>query len=95
MLPKSAFRKNAAIYKIMANPKRLEILNILARGERAVSELIKAVGARKANISQHLAVLRSLGLIKSRRSGQNIYYKIVDPRIVEPCRIFHKLSFPK
>jgi len=92
VLPKAAFRKNAEIYKTMASPKRLEILNILAQGEQTAGSLTKVVGAKKANISQHLAVLRHLGLVKTRRRGQNIYYRIADSRIVEPCRIFYNLS---
>ncbi len=79
------------IYKILANSKRLEILNILKLNETSVENLIKITKLPKANLSQHLALMRHNGLIVPRREGLNVYYKIVDPRIVEPCKILHQL----
>jgi ArsR family transcriptional regulator, virulence genes transcriptional regulator len=90
-LPKIAYSRNAHIYKFLANPKRLEILNLLREQEMSVEELIKTVGVSKANISQHLAILRHAGLVKARREGLNVYYRIVDPLVVEPCRILYRL----
>jgi DNA-binding transcriptional ArsR family regulator len=91
-LPRSAYEKNAEIYKILANPKRLEILNLLREQEMPVEDLVKILGIPKANVSQHLALLRHAKLVTVRRSGLNGYYNIIDPRIVEPCRILHKLA---
>jgi len=90
-LPQEAYHKNASIYKILANSKRLEVLNILKKGEAGVDELLKITKLSKANLSQHLALLRHNGLVQTRRSGLNVFYKIVDPRIVEPCKILHQL----
>lgn len=90
-LPQEAYNKNANIYKILANSKRLEVLNILKTGETGVEELLKITGLSKANLSQHLALLRHSGLVQTRREGLNIFYTIVDPRIVEPCKILHNL----
>lgn len=90
-LPKEAYEKNALIYKILANSKRLEILNILKIKETSVENLIKVTKLPKANLSQHLALMRHNGLIVPRREGLNVYYSIVDPRIVEPCKILHQL----
>jgi len=91
LLSKEAYNKNAYIYKILANPKRLEILNLLKRKEMSCEEMIKVTKMPKANLSQHLALLRHNGLVQTRRNGLNIYYKIVDKRIVEPCKILHRL----
>lgn len=90
-LPKEAYQKNALIYKILANSKRLEILNILKIQETSVEDLLKITKLPKANLSQHLAVMRHNGLIVPRREGLKIYYTIIDPRIVEPCKILHGL----
>ncbi len=90
-LPKEAYEKNAHIYRILANHKRLEVLNILKRGETAVEDLLDITGMSKANLSQHLALLRHNGLVSTRKDGLNVYYRIVDPRIVEPCKILHSL----
>lgn len=89
--PKEVYEKNAEIYKIMANPKRLEILNIIKDQEVGVDELSKVIGINKANTSQHLAVLRHLKIVSSKRMGKNVFYKLVDPRIVEPCRILKEI----
>ncbi len=91
-LPRTAYEDNAVTYKILANPKRLEILNLLREQEMPVEELVKELGINKANVSQHLALLRHARLVRVHRKGLNAYYNIVDPRIVEPCRILYKLS---
>lgn len=88
---KDVYQKNAELYKVMANAKRLEILNTIKDKEVTVNELSKVLGTRKSNTSQHLAYLRLVGLVMTRRQGKNIFYKIVDPKIVEPCKIFKEL----
>ncbi len=88
---KEVYEKNAELYKVMANPKRLEILNTIRNGEATVNELSEILGTRKSNTSQHLAYLRLVGLVLTRRQGKNVYYRIADKRIVEPCAIFKKL----
>ena len=90
-LPKEAYQKNALVYKILANSKRLEILNILKLKETAVEDILKITKLSRANLSQHLALMRHTGLVIPRREGLNVYYTIVDPRIVEPCKILHTL----
>lgn len=79
----------------MANPKRLEILNTIMDKEATVNELSEVLGTRKSNTSQHLAYLRYLGLVTTRRQGKNIFYKITDPGIVAPCAIFKELREKK
>ncbi|MBI2618230.1 winged helix-turn-helix transcriptional regulator [Candidatus Kaiserbacteria bacterium] len=88
--PQETYERNALIYRILANHKRLEILNILKKRELTVEELRKALKIRKANLSQHLAILRAHYLVKVRRDGRNMYYTVRDPRIIEPCKILHQ-----
>src|SRR3989344_4151955 len=87
-LNKEDYQKNAVLYKVMANAKRLEILNTIKDREANVNELSAILGTRKSNTSQHLMYLRYLGLVTTRRQGKNIFYRISDPEIVTPCRIF-------
>lgn len=89
--PKATYERNANVYKLLANSKRLEILNLIKHQELPVEELVKTLKLPKANVSQHLAVLRHARLVTVRRNGLNAYYKITNPKIVEPCRILHKL----
>ena len=76
---------------MLANPKRLEILNTIADKEATVTQLSTLLGIRKANTSQHLMVMRYLGLVKTRKEGKFVFYRIIDPGLVEPCRILKKL----
>jgi ArsR family transcriptional regulator len=85
--PKEVYERNAEIYKLMANPKRLEILNILKNGQATLSQLVEIVRAPKPNISQHLAILSHLRLIHRTKRNREAYYKIVNPKIVEACKI--------
>jgi DNA-binding transcriptional ArsR family regulator len=94
-LPKSAFEQNALIYKLMANPKRLEILNALRDREYSVEELTQLLEVPKPNVSQHLALLRAARLVRVRRNGLSAYYRITDRRIVDPCRILYSLHKEK
>ncbi len=88
---KKTFERNAKIYKLMANAKRLEILNLLKMNEMTVTELVNAMGVRKANVSQHLAILRYIKLVKVKRVGKNAFYSIADAKIVEPCKIMNDI----
>lgn len=90
-LPQQAYQLNAEVYKLLANPKRLEILNLLREQELSVEELIKVLRLPKVNVSQHLTILRQAQLVTVRRNGLSAYYNISDPRIVEPCRILHQM----
>ncbi|KKS95055.1 MAG: Regulatory protein ArsR [Microgenomates group bacterium GW2011_GWC1_43_13] len=92
---KEIYKKNAELYKVMANAKRLEILNLIVEKEATVNELSKALGIRKSNTSQHLSYLRYVGLVTTRRQGKNVFYKITNPKIVEPCKIFNELRANK
>jgi DNA-binding transcriptional ArsR family regulator len=66
----------AQLLTAMANPKRLLILCNLLERERSVGELLGIVGLEQSPLSQHLAKLRALGLVKTRREGQAIYYRL-------------------
>lgn len=71
----------AQIFKILAHPARIAILNILRDGEHCVCHMEAYLGLRQAYISQQLAVLREAGLIQDRRDGWNVFYRVVNPDI--------------
>jgi ArsR family transcriptional regulator len=75
----------------MANPKRLEILNILSKNNATLSELTEIIGATKVNISQHLSVLKHLRLVTVIKRSKEVYYSIVNPEIVNSCEILRNL----
>ena len=85
-------QRYAAIGRALADPKRLCVLESLASGELSVSELSTTVGCQVPNMSQHLAVLRSAGLVQSRREGSTIFYRLADVRVLEAYRLIQSLA---
>ncbi len=85
------FELQAEICQIMANPKRLQIVNLLKNGELSVGEIVRAMGIPKANVSQHLSIMRQKGLIISRREGTAIFYRLASPKITEACSIMREV----
>ncbi len=77
----SDFESAAKLFKTLMHPARLEILDILRKGEACVCHMEAALGYRQAYISQQLMVLREAGLVQDRRDGWNIYYRVVDPNV--------------
>jgi DNA-binding transcriptional ArsR family regulator len=82
---KSLFEMQSDVCKTLGSPKRIEILNALKEGEKTVSELVEILGVPKANVSQHLAVIRHKGILKSRRDGINIYYSVSNRKVIDAC----------
>jgi DNA-binding transcriptional ArsR family regulator len=85
-------QRYAAIGRALSDPKRLCVLETLAAGELSVSELSTSVGCQVPNMSQHLAVLRSAGLVQSRREGSSVYYRLADVRVLEAYRLIQSLA---
>jgi len=90
---KRIYELHADVCKTLANAKRLEILNALRDKDMTVNELAERVGALKANISQHLAVMRQKGILATRRDGVNIYYRIANPKVIQACDIMREVLF--
>ena len=88
---KQVFNMHAEICKTLANPKRLEIIYALKEGELSAGELVKRLNIPKANVSQHLAILRQRRVVVSRRDGVNIYYSIANPKIVQACALMREM----
>ena len=87
------FEMHAGVCKSMASPTRLKIMNLLREGEKSVEELKKQLELPKANLSQHLGILRQRGIVSSRRAGLNIYYKVTNPKMIKACDILREVLF--
>jgi ArsR family transcriptional regulator len=77
----------AEVLKTLASPRRLEIIHRLAEGPCEVRRLAEDLGASQPNISQHLAVLRSAGIVDTERNGREIRYRLADPDVVVACSL--------
>jgi DNA-binding transcriptional ArsR family regulator len=82
----------AAIARALADPKRLCVVERLAGGEQSVSDLSREVGCQVPNMSQHLSVLRSAGLVASRREGSTVFYRLVDQRVLDAYRLLQQVA---
>ena len=88
---KEIFDMQAGVCKVLANPKRLEILCTLECGELTVSDIVTKTELGKANVSQHLALMKEAGILKSRREGQRIYYCIANSKVTTACRLMKEV----
>lgn len=79
------FAIQQATLKVLANQKRLEIIQLLGQRELTVTEMVDMLGIRQANLSQHLALLREARVLETRRDGLKIYYRLTDQAIAKAC----------
>jgi len=79
------YELQAEISKTLAHPLRLAILHYLKDGEKTVSDLTETLDASQSNISQHLALLRQRQIVKTRKAGSTVYYRLANPKISQAC----------
>ena len=85
------YRLHAEVCRVLTDPKRLMLLNVLREGEHSVGGLADRLGCMLANASQHLTVLRSAGLVGTRRDGNTIYYHLAEQEILAACDVIHRM----
>lgn len=85
------YERQALICRAFANPVRLQILDLVSNGERGVGELQDILHISKANLSQHLAVLKSAGVLVNRREGKQMYCSLAIPEVKEACTLIRKV----
>lgn len=69
--------------KAMSHPLRLKILCVLGDREVSVQEIVGSVGTSQSNISQHLAILRDKGVLRTRKDANRVYYRVGDTRVLQ------------
>ncbi len=93
-MPDSLRRFKADIFQALAHPTRIAIIELLGEGESSAGELIERLGMEQANVSQHLAVLRTKHLVANRKAGNQVFYSVRDPIILQVLGLmrsyFHK-----
>ncbi len=86
------FDEFARVCKALSSGRRLEIIDILANGERSVKGISEETGLSVANTSQHLQMLQNARLVKTRREGTHIYYSLAGPEVYDLLRAVQKLA---
>ena len=82
----------ARLGKALSSPHRLEMLELLAQGERTVDSLAMEIGLSLANASQHLQALRQAALVESRKDGLFVYYRLADPNVFELSQVIRAVA---
>jgi DNA-binding transcriptional ArsR family regulator len=72
-------------FRLLGEPIRLRILQVLEHGEKSVNEIVSALNANQSNVSKHLGILYDGGIIGRRREGNTIHYSISDPIVFKLC----------
>lgn len=80
------FELAAEVFRVMSAPMRLKIISALCNGEKNVGELLAEIPTTQPNMSQHLNTLYKAGVLGRRRDGVQIYYRIINERVVTLCR---------
>lgn len=79
------------ISKALANPFRIEIIEILSKGEMNFGDIMKILNISKSNLSQHLSVMVQNGLVQQRKEGTNSYFRLSSEKVATACKIMREV----
>lgn len=85
------YERQARLCQVLADPKRLRLLDALRHHERSVGELAELLGAAYPNVSQHLNSMREAGVVATRKEGTTVFYRLAYPRLLDACDIVHEI----
>lgn len=85
------YRLQAQICRVLGHPRRIQILDLLGDGERSNSDLLRLLGISKVNLSQHLALMRHIGLVESRQQGRETFHRLAILEVEEACRVIRQV----
>jgi len=84
------FELEADLIRVLANPKRLMIVDLLGRGGKTVTEIAARLRLSLQNTSQHLRVMKDRGIVRAHRDGHEVRYALVSPVIYESCQLVRR-----
>ncbi len=85
------YEKQVSICKAFANPIRLRILDMIAQRPYAASELQEQLSISKANLSQHMTILKAAGVIITHREGKQVYCSLAIPEVKQACQLIRNV----
>ncbi len=80
------FNRVAAYFGLLSEPMRLKIMHAVCMEEKSVSDIVAATGATQTNVSRHLHRMHQAGAVSRRKDGNQVYYQVADPTLVDLCR---------
>lgn len=91
MKDRTIYTLHSNICKALANPIRIEIIDILNDKELTFGEIQEITGVMKSNLSQHLSLMVSNGILMQHKEGLNVYFKLSGPKIGAACRLMREV----
>lgn len=85
------FELQAELCQLMANPKRIAIIEILGNGECSVGELADALDTSISTVSQHLRAMKDKGVVVNRKEAQTVYYHLKNPKLIDSCHMMRNI----
>jgi DNA-binding transcriptional ArsR family regulator len=85
------YKIKAEFFKTLGHPARIQVLEVLRKGEHSVSDLVPEVGLEASHLSQQLAVLRRANLVQTRKEGTSVVYSVSNPMIFELLDVARKI----
>ena len=86
------YKSQTDLLRAISHPTRLAVLEILREGEQCVCHMEAMLGLRQASISQQLMILRRAGVVRVRRSGLNVFYRVVKPQVFPVLDAVHSAA---
>lgn len=88
---RAVYAAHAEVLRVLSNPLRHEIVHHLAAGDQTVTSLVALTGAGKASVSQHVALLRSHGLVAADRRGRIVLFRLAYPELAQACALIDEV----
>ncbi|MES2991729.1 MAG: metalloregulator ArsR/SmtB family transcription factor [Pseudomonadota bacterium] len=92
---RSAAGQAVGALKVLANEERLLLLCQLSQGEMCVSDLEEVLDIHQPTLSQQLGVLRTEGVVNTRKDGKYVYYSVADPNVMQVLEVLYRIYCPK
>lgn len=89
-MPDTLRQFKASIFQALAHPTRIAIIEVLRDGELPAGAIIERLGVEQANASQHLSILRAKQIVSSRKEGNQVFYSVRDPLLIEVLDIMRR-----
>ncbi len=87
LLSPAQLEEVSALFKVLGEPMRLRILQAVCKQPRSVNEIVKATGSTQANVSKHLSLLATAGILRREKEGQRVFYSVREPLVVRLCEL--------
>ena len=87
------YKYHAEMCQVFSHPKRLEVINVLRDGEMSVTELAQKLELTIGNLSQHLSMMKERHILLTRKEGNMVYYRILNPKLIRCFDMMREMLF--